>query len=756
MNAPFARRALRLGLALAPLLLSACPTDAPPPNAPPVVELGGEETVLVGETVHLDAVASDPDGDALTYEWSWLGRPEGSNAELSADGASAHFVADAAGRFEVQVTVSDGEAEASASAVVRAEAPPYIDGSLTVTVIDAETGAPIEGATVRIDGRDLTGHTDASGQVTLEDASLAAPETLHVEGPGTVSYDADLDPTTPAKERPAYRGATLVDAVSAELVVPLWPSDAAKAARPRGTLTGQIDFDLFDRLPAIAPMLSLDAGEVVSEQLRAVVIAPMPEGGAADLAVGDLLGRPHTPTFALPGNLTTDDAVLNSLGVSLLGLPPELEPDPLTKFVVDAPAGRQRFFVLGGLVSVDTSALVPALTGGGTDPGALFGSMRLDILFVGLVELDVPSGGTRALEAPLRPGDLQVFLEVPATVTFEEDRVPWPFDPSTMVSRRHAVVAPAAVATAEAPAALPDPRVADHLPDRTRVEIKNPDGTSKDPKEYVWLDVPADTGVPETEVPYTIAVALADTEAGRLPFGLDFVRAAPRSRPASAFGVPDFGQAFAAPTLEVELVTTRGIWANGPRAEYRMLEGRAVVRAPLAAGETTPASGTLSLPRLLDPDDPGPQVYLQCRRSDESTAVVDGGCTAYVSRLTAPDPAVNTLPPALPERALPQDGDLVHLVVRARSRFDVPTQTGSREVARDDALWDLYRDFDAAAMAPLALPAAATAALEPGDEVAIELRVERYDAPLDMARWSGERLRSGPQAFSSDTFLYVR
>jgi len=60
--------------------------------------------------------AQDPDGDALTYEWSVVGLPEGADHSsycLIAQGHFASFAAVVEGRYDLQVTASDGSQSAS-------------------------------------------------------------------------------------------------------------------------------------------------------------------------------------------------------------------------------------------------------------------------------------------------------------------------------------------------------------------------------------------------------------------------------------------------------------------------------------------------------------------------------------------------------------------------------------------------------------------------------------------------------------------
>ena len=64
------------------------------PNQPPAADAGPDQTVQRGDTVLLDGNASaDPDGDALSFAWTFLSRPAGSGAILAgAASTSPSFV----------------------------------------------------------------------------------------------------------------------------------------------------------------------------------------------------------------------------------------------------------------------------------------------------------------------------------------------------------------------------------------------------------------------------------------------------------------------------------------------------------------------------------------------------------------------------------------------------------------------------------------------------------------------------------------
>ena len=85
---------------------------APPAvNQPPVADAGSNQVVQRGATVTLNGSgSSDPDGDALGFNWSLTSIPAGSDAELSDPNIiGPDFVADLAGDYVAQLIVNDGE-----------------------------------------------------------------------------------------------------------------------------------------------------------------------------------------------------------------------------------------------------------------------------------------------------------------------------------------------------------------------------------------------------------------------------------------------------------------------------------------------------------------------------------------------------------------------------------------------------------------------------------------------------------------------
>ncbi len=121
--------------------LTSCPKD-PEPNKPePKVEVtadaGADQSVQIGKTVTLDGSASkDSKGTALTYSWAFTARPAGSAAALT-DAAKEKptFVADLAGEYEVELTVTNANGTAKDKVKVTAT------GSVTSIVLESEIDA---------------------------------------------------------------------------------------------------------------------------------------------------------------------------------------------------------------------------------------------------------------------------------------------------------------------------------------------------------------------------------------------------------------------------------------------------------------------------------------------------------------------------------------------------------------------------------------------------------------------------------------
>ena len=142
------------------------------PNSAPVSHAGNDQNVTEGATVTLNGSgSSDADGDPLSYQWSFVSRPDGSTATLaSADTVAPTFVADVAGTFVIELIVNDGQTDSEPTSVSvtaeQANVPPVADAGRDQNVI--------AGTTVSLDG---SASSDADGDsLTYQWTFVAKPD----------------------------------------------------------------------------------------------------------------------------------------------------------------------------------------------------------------------------------------------------------------------------------------------------------------------------------------------------------------------------------------------------------------------------------------------------------------------------------------------------------------------------------------------------------------------------------------------------
>ena len=99
-------------------------------NRTPVADAGGNQAVIVGDSVFLNAAGcTDANGDPLTYSWSLASKPDGSAASLTgATTSMASFTADAPGTYVASLVVNDGFVDSD-------------PGNASVTAITADDAA---------------------------------------------------------------------------------------------------------------------------------------------------------------------------------------------------------------------------------------------------------------------------------------------------------------------------------------------------------------------------------------------------------------------------------------------------------------------------------------------------------------------------------------------------------------------------------------------------------------------------------------
>jgi hypothetical protein len=108
-------------------------------DVPPVAKPGTAQTVTVGTAVTLDGTGStDSDGQSLTYSWSILSKPAGSNAVLtSATQSKPSLQVDLPGDYVVQLIVNDGFLSSAPATVTIStnDVPPVANPGANQTVI---------------------------------------------------------------------------------------------------------------------------------------------------------------------------------------------------------------------------------------------------------------------------------------------------------------------------------------------------------------------------------------------------------------------------------------------------------------------------------------------------------------------------------------------------------------------------------------------------------------------------------------------
>jgi hypothetical protein len=263
--------------------------DSDPPDSmlvitasPPIADAGADQTVSPGDTVALNGGgSSDPEGDSLTYSWSFDSRPTSSSATLSDDTAVAPtFVADLAGLYVLQLIVNDGSADSVADTVtITAES-----AAITMSLIGTDLVGVTRTAQVAVH---LSSPAPASGvtvTVTSDNTGI-----LTVEPPGTTFIAAG-----------ASDGQVTVNGIAAGITI-LW---ANAANYSEGTLDVGVTLNLI----TVATTLNVPLGQTVSYPVS-IAPDPAPAGGvvielvSSDPATAELLSSTVTiPAGAYSAN----------------------------------------------------------------------------------------------------------------------------------------------------------------------------------------------------------------------------------------------------------------------------------------------------------------------------------------------------------------------------------------------------------------------------------------------------------------------
>jgi hypothetical protein len=175
--------------------------DDTPANAAPTANAGPDQNVIVREVVTLNGNgSSDADGDALTYAWSMISIPEGSNAALSDPGAvRPFFTADLPGTYMIRLIVNDGtvSSDADSVSVVATRTRPISNAGADQTVPS--------GTEVRLDG---SGSRDPNGGTLRYQWTFV---TRPIGSNASVSNASSVNPTFLADVEGTYEIDLIVD-----------------------------------------------------------------------------------------------------------------------------------------------------------------------------------------------------------------------------------------------------------------------------------------------------------------------------------------------------------------------------------------------------------------------------------------------------------------------------------------------------------------------------------------------------------------
>jgi putative flippase GtrA len=268
-------------------------------NTPPVAHPGSNLVVAAGATVNLDGGASsDSDHDPLTYSWSLLSRPDGSNAALTgAKTATPSFPADIPGIFVVQLIVNDGFTNSTpATMTVTAEArtitltpdPLNLElapGKMTVTI---GTPAPAGGLDITVVNSDAA-VAEAPASVHIGEGSKTAVITVTPLKPGSTIIMATLTGYRPGFGTVNVSQPSLALSLASGnvgLTRTLSGTVTLSSPAPSGGITVTLSSDPGGVVSFDSPSLTVPAGELSAGFL----VTGVAEGGATITAAAPLYG----------------------------------------------------------------------------------------------------------------------------------------------------------------------------------------------------------------------------------------------------------------------------------------------------------------------------------------------------------------------------------------------------------------------------------------------------------------------------------
>lgn len=172
-------------------------TPAPSPqNTAPIADAGDNQQTLLGNTVQLSGEdSSDADGDALTFQWRVINKPDASNYTLpDTDNETFDFTPDSLGVFELGLIVNDGVLDSSEDTVMVTVNEATGENNAPVATITLGSNVVVVGDYVQLDG---SKSSDADGDsLTFSWSISALPSnslaTLKANNQSNTEFNADI------------------------------------------------------------------------------------------------------------------------------------------------------------------------------------------------------------------------------------------------------------------------------------------------------------------------------------------------------------------------------------------------------------------------------------------------------------------------------------------------------------------------------------------------------------------------------------
>lgn len=158
-------------------------------NIPPIANAGPDQSIHANGLVTLDGSgSSDPDGNPITYAWSFLSRPSGSSAAFSNPAAvNPTFVADQPGDYVIQLVVTDSLGAVSQPdqvVISTTNSAPIAEAGPDQAITLIGTAVPLDGSqSYDPDGDSITyvwtfAYMPPGSNATLTNANTATPTFL--------------------------------------------------------------------------------------------------------------------------------------------------------------------------------------------------------------------------------------------------------------------------------------------------------------------------------------------------------------------------------------------------------------------------------------------------------------------------------------------------------------------------------------------------------------------------------------------------